>query len=35
VLTRSTVRELYDVEADVQFHQALGHLTVTPVRRAG
>ena len=35
VLTRSTVRELYDVEADVQFHQAAGHLTVTPVRRAG
>jgi len=35
VLSRSAVRELYDVEADVQFHQAAGHLTVTPVRRAG
>ena len=35
VLTTGTVRELYDVEADVHFHQAAGHLTVTPVRRAG
>jgi iron complex transport system ATP-binding protein len=35
VLSRSAVRELYDVEADVQFHQAAGHLTVTPVRRVG
>jgi len=34
-LNRGAVRELYDVEADVQFHQAAGHLTVTPVRRAG
>ena len=35
VLTTDTVRELYDVEADVHFHQAAGHLTVTPVRRVG
>jgi len=35
VLSRNAVRELYDVEADVQFHEAAGHLTVTPVRRAG
>jgi iron complex transport system ATP-binding protein len=34
VLTSGTVLELYDVEADVQFHHASGHLTVTPVRRA-
>jgi iron complex transport system ATP-binding protein len=33
VLTGETVRQLYDVEADVQFHQAAGHLTVIPVRR--
>jgi len=33
VLTSGTVRELYDVEAEVWFHQAAGHLTVTPVRR--
>lgn len=35
VLTVDTVRELYDVEAEVQFHPAAGHLTVTPVRRTG
>jgi iron complex transport system ATP-binding protein len=35
VLTSGSVRQLYDVEADVQFHPAAGHLTVTPVRRAG
>ena len=33
VLTGDTVRRLYDVEADVQFHQAAGHVTVIPVRR--
>ncbi|MGH9387763.1 MAG: ABC transporter ATP-binding protein [Vicinamibacterales bacterium] len=33
VLTPERVRELYDVEADVQHHQPSGHLTVTPVRR--
>ena len=33
VLTGGTVRQLYDVDADVQFHQRAGHLTVVPVRR--
>jgi ABC-type cobalamin/Fe3+-siderophores transport system ATPase subunit len=33
VLTGGTVRQLYDVDADVQFHQRAGHLTVIPVRR--
>jgi iron complex transport system ATP-binding protein len=33
VLTGETVRQLYDVDADVQFHQRAGHLTVVPVRR--
>jgi iron complex transport system ATP-binding protein len=33
VLTGDTVRQLYDVDADVQFHQRAGHLTVVPVRR--
>jgi iron complex transport system ATP-binding protein len=35
VLTSGAVRQLYDVEADVHFHQAAGHLTVTPLRRVG
>ena len=35
VLTGAAVRQLYDVEADVRFHEASGHLTVTPVRRIG
>jgi len=35
VLTAAMVRQLYDVEADVQQHERAGHLTVTPVRRAG
>ena len=35
VLTAAMVRQLYDVEADVQRHDRAGHLTVTPVRRAG
>jgi iron complex transport system ATP-binding protein len=35
VLTSGAVRALYDVEADVHFHEAAGHLTVTPVRRIG
>jgi iron complex transport system ATP-binding protein len=35
VLTSENVRQLYDVEADVRFHEKSGHLTVTPVRRAG
>ena len=33
VLTGETVRQLYDVDADVQFHPRAGHLTVVPVRR--
>jgi iron complex transport system ATP-binding protein len=33
VLTSETVRQLYDVDADVQFHERAGHLTVVPVRR--
>ena len=34
VLTVATIQQLYDVEADVQFHEASGHLTVVPIRRA-
>jgi ABC-type cobalamin/Fe3+-siderophores transport system ATPase subunit len=33
VLTSAMVRRLYDVDADVQFHQRAGHLTVVPVGR--
>jgi len=33
VLTRESVRALYDVEADVHYHEAAGHLTVVPLRR--
>jgi len=33
VLTATNVRQLYDVEADVQMHSAAGHVTVVPVRR--
>jgi iron complex transport system ATP-binding protein len=33
VLTASTVRRIYDVEADVSFHPPAGHVTVTPLRR--
>jgi len=33
VLTGETVRQLYHVDADVQFHPRAGHLTVVPVRR--
>jgi iron complex transport system ATP-binding protein len=33
VLTGSLVQQLYDVEADVRFHEAAGHLTVVPIRR--
>src|SRR5437773_2348942 len=33
VLTGKTVRELYDVDADVQFHDRAGHLTIVPVKR--
>jgi iron complex transport system ATP-binding protein len=34
VLTVSLVQALYDVDADISFHERAGHLTVTPVRRA-
>jgi len=34
VLTVATIQQLYDVEADVHFHEASGHLTVVPIRRA-
>lgn len=33
VLTDDTVRQIYDVEADVHFHPRAGHLTVVPIRR--
>jgi iron complex transport system ATP-binding protein len=35
VLTKESVRALYNVEADVAFHEGAGHLTVIPLRRAG
>jgi iron complex transport system ATP-binding protein len=34
VLTAATIQQLYDVDADVRFHDGAGHLTVTPIRRA-
>jgi iron complex transport system ATP-binding protein len=34
VLTGAMIQQLYDVEADVQFHEPSGHLTVVPIRRA-
>jgi iron complex transport system ATP-binding protein len=34
VLTRDAVRALYDVDADVRFHEDAGHLTVVPLRRS-
>ena len=33
VLTAAAVQQLYDVEADVRYHETAGHLTVVPVRR--
>jgi iron complex transport system ATP-binding protein len=33
VLTRERIRELYQVEADVHFHEDAGHMTVVPLRR--
>ena len=33
VLTSATIEQLYDVEADVRYHEGAGHLTVTPMRR--
>ena len=34
VLTGAMIRELYDVDADVRFHERSGHLTVVPIGRA-
>ena len=34
VLNVAMIEQLYDVETDVQFHEASGHLTVVPIRRA-
>ena len=33
VLTGDTVRQLYDVDADVTFHERAGHLTIVPLQR--
>jgi iron complex transport system ATP-binding protein len=33
VLTASRIAELYDVDADVQYHHGAGHLTIVPMRR--
>jgi iron complex transport system ATP-binding protein len=33
-LTAENIRRLYDVDADVQFHERAGHLTVVPIARA-
>lgn len=33
VLTAAMVQQLYDVDADVRFHEGAGHLTVIPVGR--
>ena len=34
ILTAESIRSLYGVEADVQFHQRAGHLTVVPIGRS-
>ena len=34
VLTGALVQELYDINADVRFHEGAGHLTVTALKRA-
>jgi iron complex transport system ATP-binding protein len=34
VLTPALIRQLYDVDADVRFHERAGHLTVVPVGRS-
>jgi iron complex transport system ATP-binding protein len=34
VLNDAMIRQLYDVDADVRFHEASGHLTVIPIGRA-
>ena len=33
VLTASSIAELYDVDADVRYHEGSGHLTIVPMRR--
>jgi len=33
VLTEAAVQQIYDVDADVRFHEGAGHLTVTPMRK--
>ncbi len=33
VLTKDAVRALYDLEADVQYHEKAGHLTVVPIAK--
>ena len=33
VLTAQTIQRVYGVDADVSFHPAAGHVTVTPLRR--
>ena len=33
VLTGAMIQQLYNVDADVSFHEASGHLTVVPIRR--
>jgi iron complex transport system ATP-binding protein len=34
ILTAERIRQLYGVEADVQFHERAGHVTVVPIGRA-
>jgi ABC-type cobalamin/Fe3+-siderophores transport system ATPase subunit len=34
ILTAESIRQLYEVEADVQFHPRAGHVTVVPIGRA-
>ena len=34
-LTDHVARELYDLEADVRYHEGAGHVAVVPLRRAG
>ena len=33
VLNPSSITELYDVDADVRYHEGAGHLTIVPMRR--
>lgn len=35
ILTKEAVRALYDLDADVQYHQRAGHVTVVPIGRTG